>query len=102
MKEDLASEKVMTYFDPRKKTQLINDASPVGISAILTQEGKVIRFASRSLTKVQTERKALVIVWGCEYLNIYLFGCEFELVTDHKPLELIFNTTQGPNHLQGF
>jgi hypothetical protein len=39
----------------------------------------------------QTEREALAIVWGCEYYHIYLFGTEFTLVTDHKPLEMILN-----------
>ena len=53
----------MTYFDPKKRTAVTTDASPVGISAILEQEGKVISYASHSLTEVegrysQTEREA--------------------------------------------
>ena len=56
----------MTYFDPKKRTAVATDASPVGISAILEQEGKVISYASRSLTEVegrysQTEREALAL-----------------------------------------
>ena len=31
----------MAYFDPRKKTVLLVDASPVGLGAVLTQDGKV-------------------------------------------------------------
>jgi hypothetical protein len=31
----------MSYFDPNKETMLIVDASPVGLAALLTQEGKI-------------------------------------------------------------
>ena len=61
------------------------DASPVGISAILTQKGtdadtsKVVAYASRALTSVeqrysQTEKEALGIVWGIEHFHFYIYG----------------------------
>ena len=64
----------MAYFDVTKETLVIVDASPVGISAILSQRIKetdhyrVVAYASRALTAVerrysQTEREALAIVW---------------------------------------
>ena len=28
---------------------------------------------------------------GCERFHLHLYGADFEIVTDHKPLELIFN-----------
>ena len=31
----------MSYFDPRKKTEIIVDASPAGLGGLLVQEGKV-------------------------------------------------------------
>ena len=37
IKELLASAKVMAYFDPNKETELVTDASPSGLSAILMQ-----------------------------------------------------------------
>jgi hypothetical protein len=45
---------------------LIVDASPVGLAALLTQEGKIIAYSSRALTDVesrysQTEKEALTI-----------------------------------------
>ena len=102
IKTALVNSPVMSYFDIRNETQLIVDASPVGLSAILTQRppGKnippnVIAYASRALTPTeqrysQTEKEALAIVWGIEHFHIYLYGAPFTLYTDHKALEIIF------------
>ena len=87
------------------KTQVITDASPVGLGAVLVQEqngeNRVICYASRSLTDVerrfsQTEKEALCIVWACERLHPYLYGVQFELLTDHKPLEFIYSPKSKP------
>ena len=82
IKELLTSKPVIAYFDVKKDTSLIVDASPIGISAILTQStaneaSRVIAYASRALTPVerrysQTEREALSIVWDVEHFHIYL------------------------------
>ena len=90
----------MAYFDTKKETILTVDASPVGISAILSQKVKgqkdpqVVAYASRALTAVekrysQTEKESLGIVWGTENFHLYAYGAHFKLVTDHKPLEII-------------
>ena len=94
--KDKLTTSAMTYFNPSLHTQVIVDASPVGLGAILVQEGKIISYASRALSGVekrysQTEKEALAIVWGCEHFHLYLFGSDFTLITDHKPLEIIFN-----------
>jgi len=59
-------------------------------------EWRAVSYASRNLTDVerrysQTEKEALALVWSCERFNLYIFGREFELETDHKPLECIFS-----------
>lgn len=59
---------------------------------------KVISFASKGLSEIerrysQTEKESLALVWGVERFHYYLTGLEFELVTDHKPLEAIFKPT---------
>ena len=104
LKERLTSDTTMSYFDPKKDTELVVDASPCGLGAILCQTDKgekhVIAYASRALTDVerrysQTEREALAIIWSCEHFHLYLYGNEFTLVTDHKPLELIWNNPKS-------
>ncbi|VDI15406.1 Hypothetical predicted protein [Mytilus galloprovincialis] len=53
LKNELVADRVMSYFDPNKETMLIVDASPVGLAGLLTQNGKIIAYASRSLTDVE-------------------------------------------------
>jgi hypothetical protein len=100
LKELMAKACTLAYFDPKATTKVVADASPVGLGAVLIQEqGKdqrVICYASRSLSDVerrysQTEKEALALVWACERFHMYLFGKEFELLTDHKPLQFIFS-----------
>ena len=96
LKKRLSSAKILGYFDKDAKTQIITDASPVGLGAVLIQEQhqvkRIISYASKSLSDVekrysQTEKEGLSIVWACERFHVYLCAIEFELYTDHKPLE---------------
>ena len=88
LKCTLTSEEVMAYFDP----------SPVGLGAALTQCGKVISYASKALSSVerrssQIEHEALAITRGCHHFRMYLLGSQFKILTDHKPLGSIFNSS---------
>ena len=61
LKDSLIKNHVMSYFNPRLKSEVIVDASPVGLGGLLVQDGKVISYASRALRDVesrysQTER----------------------------------------------
>ena len=94
----LTSDEVMAYFNPNKKSILLVDASPIGLGAVLTQGGKVISYASKALSSVerrysQIEREALAIAWGCHHFRMYLLGSHFKVMTDHKPLLSIFNSS---------
>lgn len=76
----MATPEVMKYFNPSLETELIVDASPVGLGAILTQltaDGgmNIIAYASRSLTDCesrysQTEREALAVIWGVGHFHL--------------------------------
>ena len=98
LKQSLAEAATLAYFDKNAPTQVIADASPVGLGAVLVQgpPGNMtpVCYASRSLTECerrysQTEREALGLVWACEKFHAYVYGMKFDLVTDHKPLEVI-------------
>ena len=108
LKELISDPKPMAYFDERSETKLVVDASPIGLAAILVQVDKRgkesnVAYASRALTDVetrysQTEREALAVVWACKYFHFYVHGCKFQVISDHKPLEGIFDRpTSGTN-----
>ena len=106
LKRRLTSAETLGFYDRNAKTQVICDASPVGIAAVLLQEQgdeqRVICYASRSLSKAeqklaQIEREALAIVWGVERFHVYLYGTEFELLTDCKPLQFIMSPRSKPS-----
>ena len=76
---------------------MIVDASPVGLGGLLAQDGQVISYASRAFSDVesrysQTEREMLAIMWALEHFLLYLYGSEFIIMTDHKPLLGIFDS----------
>ena len=37
------------------------------------------------------------MVWSCERFHVYLYGRQFELWTDHKPLECIYSARSRPS-----
>lgn len=58
------------------------------------QEGQLVTYASRSLTKAeqnysQIKKELLAQVFGNEYNHQYVYGRKVKLWTDHKPLEMI-------------
>ena len=105
LKHRLSSAETLAYFDKSAPTKVIADASPVGLGAVLVQEQqgefRVVYYASRSLSDTekrysQTEKEALGLVWACERFHMYLYGSDFELCTDHKPLECIYAPKSKP------
>ena len=96
------SDKCLAFFRRDWTTEVVVDASPVGLGAILAQinpadaaDRRVVCFASRLLTATerrysQCEKEALAAVYGCERFWLYLFGSHFRLVTDNRAVQLIF------------
>ena len=65
-----------------------------GLGAVLFQEDRPVAFASRALTETESryaniEREMLAVVFGCQRFQNFLFGQDFIVESDHKPLELI-------------
>ncbi|XP_070188629.1 uncharacterized protein [Littorina saxatilis] len=75
---------------------LQTDASDIGLGAVLLQdhggELKPVSFASRKLNNAEknyatVEKECLAIVWAIRKFEVYLYGREFELQTDHQSLQ---------------
>ena len=108
--EVLSSDLVLHIFDPSKAVILITDASNVGIGAVLKQKDTeldddqdmvTVGYFSRKLLPYQvnysaTEKECLAIVESIAYWHHYLYGKEFLIRTDHKPLKYI-NSISKPN-----
>ena len=87
--------KALPYFDVNAETTLQTGASKKRLRACLIQKGKVICYASRALTKTEEnyqnlEWEALGTIWGMEKFHYFLYGKEFTLETDQKPLVSIY------------
>jgi len=96
----LSSAPVLSYFNIEKDTEVYVDASPVGLGAILVQDGRTVAYASRALTNVeqrysQTDREALAVVWSCERFHLYVYGKPVKVFTDHKPLVHIYGNPRS-------
>ena len=99
LKQALTSAPVLAHYSLEAKTRVVVDASPWAVGAVLLQEQqdnsyRPVAYGSRSLSETeqkyaQIEKESLAIVFGCEHFHMYLYGREFELETDHRPLEHI-------------
>ena len=94
-KEEISKNVTLLYFNPNSSTTLQTDASKKGLGAVLLQNSKPVMFASRALTGSERnyqnlERECLVTIWGMEKFHYFLYGKEFTLETDQKPLVLIY------------
>ena len=76
--------------------KLATDASDVGLGAVLFQEygGRehVIAYARRTLHRPEknysvTEKETLALVWSTKIFRSYLYGRQFQLITDHCSLK---------------
>ena len=94
-KEEISKNVTLPYFNPNSSTTLQTDASKKGLGAVLLQNSKPVMFTSRALTGSERnyqnlERECLATIWGMEKFHYFLYGKEFTLETDQKPLVLIY------------
>ncbi|XP_055527892.1 uncharacterized protein K02A2.6-like [Wyeomyia smithii] len=104
-KEILQSPLMLTHFNPRLLIIVSADASNVGIGARIAHRfpdgsEKAVYHASRSLTPAesrysQIEKEALGLVYAVTKFHRMIYGRQFVLQTDHKPLLAIFGSKRG-------
>ena len=99
VKEALASPPVLSFFQPGRPLRLETDASVKnGLGYVLWQQQtddswRILQCGSRFLSDAETryaviELECLAVTWAVRKCSLYLSGCSFEVVTDHRPLFL--------------
>ena len=118
LKTFLAKPPILRLPDKNKTYILKTDSSAVGWGAILLQEHDgllyPVAYASRKLLPRESnysaiELECLAIIWAIHKFELYLYGKNFEIQTDHRPLTYI-QQAKGLNkrlmgwamYLQGF
>ena len=108
LKAKLTNQPILKYPNFTMEFILNTDVSNTGLGAVLSQGplGKdlPIAYASRILNKTETkyttsEKELLAIVWATKYFRPYLYGMDFKVVTDHKPLTWIMNVQDPRSRL---
>ena len=104
-KEILVSSDVLVHYDPKLPIKVAGDASAYGVGAVLShvmEDGseRPIAFASRTLSTsernyAQVEKEALSLIFSVKKFHPYLYGRQFTIVTDHKPLTAILGSKKG-------
>ncbi|XP_048479394.1 uncharacterized protein K02A2.6-like isoform X1 [Plutella xylostella] len=105
VKEVLLSSEVLAHYDPALPLVLTCDASARGVGGVLSQRDargreRAVAYVSRKLNDAETNysqihREALAIIYCVQKFHQYLYGRNFILKTDHKPLVSIFSSKMG-------
>ncbi|KAG8173528.1 hypothetical protein JTE90_014688 [Oedothorax gibbosus] len=100
----LTTDDLLVHYDEKLPLILTSDASSYGLGSVLSHllpNGKEapVAYYSRTMTKTernysQTDKEALAILAEVKKFHSYLLGRRFKIVTDHRPLLGIFNSTK--------
>ncbi|XP_066267523.1 uncharacterized protein [Branchiostoma lanceolatum] len=104
LKTQLTSPPLLAFPDFSREFYLATDASTFDIGAVLTQDHGttrcVVAYASKTLSKTQRrwstyDREFWAAVWAIRQFRPYLYGRQFQLSTDHRPLLSCRDTPLG-------
>ena len=75
-----------------KQFMIYSDGSDFGLGAVLQQNNCVIAYASYTLSKSERnysiiQKECLATVYATKQFRDYLLGCQFQIQTDHVPLQ---------------
>ena len=100
LRDELVSDRIMAYPQPDKPYKLFTDACDYAVGAILVQEDengvdRTITYVSKQLNGNQLswpviEKEGFGVMHAIKKLHPYLYGAEFTIYTDHKPLKSLF------------
>ena len=103
---ELTSPRVLATYDGQSRLRLETDAAQsTELGMALWQEHtdsngtswRLLQCSSRSTSEAETRYSAteielLAVVWACKKASLFLFGNDFEVVVDHRPLIPILNS----------
>lgn len=103
LKTALSNSPVLIFPDFSETFYVTTDASEYAVGAVLSQgrlpDDRPIQYFSKSLTGAQIHyatihKELLGIILAIEQFRYYLFGRQFVVITDHKPLVALFRQTK--------
>ena len=110
LKKILVSDSIVRYPRIDLPYKLYTDASDTCVGAILCQTHKdgveyVVQYVSHLLSATQRswatiEKEAYAVVYALQKLRPYLYGAEFVVYTDHKPLLCLFSKSMTNTKIQ--
>lgn len=108
LKKALTTAPVLIFPDFKETFYVTTDASEYAVGSILSQgaipDDRPIQYFSKTLTAAQINyavihKEMLAIILSLEQFRHYLFGREFVVITDHKPLTSLFKQTNPGQRL---
>ena len=110
LKKALISDSVVRYPRIDLPYRLYTDASDSCVGAILCQTHEdgveyVVQYVSHQLSTTQRrwatiEKEAYAVVYALQKLRPYLYGADFVVYTDHKPLLCLFSKSLNNTKIQ--
>ena len=94
----------LTHFERNSPLRIICDASKQGLGAVLQpskeNNWKPISYPTRVLPDFEAnysncELELLAVLWSVEHFKNYVYGFEFEIVSDHKALKSVLKANKS-------